>query len=321
MFYKFFNNSKPFTVIVILVIIVATSIASSIFFFRNSIDITFTIPLTDWTISSAFSIVLSTAIILLIAFIYQKFLRRFKVISGNSFALFFFAITLGIDQLFFTLNEVLIAYLFIVFAIENLLGLSHESKPSLKLFNAGFLIGIAALIYPYMVIYMILVYTSIVIFGNDGWKNWIMPIFGFIVTYYLLFTYLYVFDNVEFLVNRLNTLSFNWENIALLKNKQSALAWMIIFGMTLWSTKDYSMNSSRQKIEAKKAYTLNYLSLLVGVFVIVYGNIKTGAELIIILFPIAAIWAKYLQHVKKKWAKDIYFYLVILAITISHILF
>jgi hypothetical protein len=321
MFYKFFNNSKPITVIIILIIIVATSIASSIFFSRNNVDTTFFIELTNWTISSGFSIVFSTAIILLIAYIYQKFLRKFKVISNNSFALFFFAIMLGIDQLYFTLNEALISYLFIVFAIQNLLRMSHESKPSLKLFNTGFLIGIAALVYPYMSMYMILVYTSIIIFGSDGWRNWVMPLFGFIVTYYLLFTYLFVIDDVEFLKAKFQAITFNSENISLLKNRQSAVAWAIIFAMTLWSTKDYSLNSHRQKIDTKKAYTLNYLSLLIGLFVIIFGNIKTGAELIVLLFPIAAIWSKYLQHLKKTWTKEVYFYLVILAITISHILF
>lgn len=322
MFYKFFNNSKPGTILLLLLITVTISVASNIFFVRNNIETSFLIRLGQLRLPSSFSLILASVFILTISIIYQFLLRKYNVLRDNSFALFFFTIMLGVDQKLFLLNDILISYLFIVFAIGNLLSLNENTNIGPRLFNAGFFIGLASLIYPHMFLYTVLIYVAIIIYGAGGWRNWFVPLLGILIPFYFSFTVYYLLDQTDQYAQYFQSMfEFNLNGISILNNKQQAFSWFIIFALTLWSTKDYTINLRNQKFDTRKAYSLNYTSLLVAIAIIILGDIKDRSEMIIVLFPIAAIWAKYLQHYKKNtWKREIYFYLSMLAVTLSHLL-
>lgn len=92
-----------------------------------------------------------------------------------------------------TLSPLLLGQMFIIFALSALLPTSREGYDNRRLFRAGFLIGLAALCYLPLVLFVGLGLFAVLIFAANSFRSALLLVCGFLSPYALVATvFLYV---------------------------------------------------------------------------------------------------------------------------------
>ncbi|MBF9235780.1 hypothetical protein I2I05_00080 [Hymenobacter sp. BT683] len=92
-----------------------------------------------------------------------------------------------------TLSPLLLGHTFIVFALSALLPTSREGYDNRRLFRAGFLIGVAALCYLPLSLFVIVGLFAVVIFAANSFRSSLLLLCGFFFPYALLATFFFYF--------------------------------------------------------------------------------------------------------------------------------
>ncbi|MGI4734019.1 MAG: hypothetical protein ACRYG7_02450 [Janthinobacterium lividum] len=91
------------------------------------------------------------------------------------------------------LSPLLIGHTFIIFALSALLPTSREGYDNRRLFRAGFLVGLAALCYLPLALFMALGLFAVLIFAANSFRSALLMVCGFLSPYALVATvFLYV---------------------------------------------------------------------------------------------------------------------------------
>ncbi len=318
MFTRFFDNTRPITVLVLFVTLTVISITGVYIYFT---DIDFQ---TTYLVDSYFEFfgnftkaILSVFLILALGFLVNFIVHDNSITRGNSYALLFFVVLVASDPSLTILNPVLASVFFVVLALKDLLSLHEHKEMTQKLFNTGLLLGIASVIYPYAILYVVLIFLGIVIYGADSWRQWFIPILGIVVPYYVLFSWHFWFDKLDYYWDTFFIKTFYITESSFHESIETLVVWGVFTLLTIFSILDYSKNKSSHKLDTRKGYTMTYLALFVGVIITLVGSINNGQELIILFLPISIIWAKFVQHQKKELYKTIFILVVVLNILLS----
>jgi len=91
------------------------------------------------------------------------------------------------------LSPLLIGHTFIIFALSALLPTSREGYDNRRLFRAGFLVGLAALCYLPLAVFVVLGLFAVLIFAANSFRSSLLLVCGFLSPYALIATvFLYV---------------------------------------------------------------------------------------------------------------------------------
>ena len=318
MLIRFFDNTRPITILVLLISLAIIS-TLSIYSYFNNVDFQ-SIYLIDNYYPSLGKIapsVISVFIILALGLIVHFIVHDNSITRDNSFALLFFVVLVASHPSLSILNPVLASVLFVLLALKNLLSLHEHKNMTQKLFNTGLLLGIASIIYPYAILYGVLIYLGIVIYGADSWRQWFIPILGIIIPYYALFSWYFWFDDLDYYWNAFFIKSFYITDSSFHESAQTIIVWGVFLLLTIISIFDYSKNMSQHRPDTRKGYTMAYLALFIGVVISLLGKINNGQELIIVFLPLSIIWAKFVQHQKKELYKILFVLVVIINTVLS----
>jgi len=318
---QFFNNTRPITVLVLFITLALISIAG-VFIYFNNVDFhnTYQIVSNYQELGSLLQSFMSIALVLSLGFLVNFIVHDNSITKDNSYALLFYVVLIASDASLTILNPVLISVFFVVMALKNLLSLHEHKEMTQKLFNTGLLLGIASVIYPYSILYGVLIFLGIVIYGADSWRQWFVPIIGIVIPYYILFSWHFWFDSLDYFWNTFFIKSFYITESSFHKSLETIIVWGIFSLLTLFSIVDYSNNMNSHKPDTRKGYTMTYLTLFVGIVIALVGTINNGQELIILFLPISIIWAKFIQHQKKKRYKNIFIIVVLANVLLSIVL-
>ncbi|PSR55238.1 hypothetical protein AHMF7605_17850 [Adhaeribacter arboris] len=93
-----------------------------------------------------------------------------------------------------TLTPLLLGMTFIVFSLNYLISFSKEGENNRQLFKAGFILGLGALCYLPLVLFLIVAIFAIILFASGSVRSSLLLLCGFIFPYSLVLTY-YLYTN------------------------------------------------------------------------------------------------------------------------------
>ena len=296
---NFFNKSKPAIVFIIAIyLFVYFTIANVVFNFAGF----------SWSyllkeIGVFFSLIL---FLILIKFIINKN----NLTLDNSYALLLAVFLLGIFHEILFANRILFANIFLLLAYRKVYSLRSNINTKLKLFDAGFWIGISVLIYSWSIFYIILIYAAMLLFQKVTLKNLAIPLVGLVMPVFIFFTYTFYVDNLEafyrvfYLAPSFSYNSYNQLQLLI------PIAFLITIAM--WSIVSVTPKVVSSGTSFKKLWNLVIVHLLISVIIIVLSPIKNGSEMLFMVFPITIIIANFLQKSESKNFKNLIFYLFLL---------
>ncbi len=216
------------------------------------------------------------------------------------------------------LHPAIIANIFILLTIVEILSSYRQPKIYKASFNSGFLIAMAGLFYINANFLLLFVFISLLVLHSFNWREWISVILGF-STPYLITVFIYYYTN-------------NWTGLemitsAILKHNSLKLIWpysYYIFSGVLFLTGILSIFKLSTTYSNNKISTRNYFSLfailailIVIIFIVVpFASIEL---IVIVAIPLSYLLANYYLSHANKWVQEISFIFLLSAFIFFYI--
>jgi len=221
------------------------------------------------------------------------------------FALFF----LAIPQAFLD-YKIILSNFFILLALRRIISVRSKKETIKKLFDSGFLIGIATLFYFWAILFFPLVFIALLLFSETTPKYYLVPFIGLatvallaistsLLIYQDYFTSLHLNPDVNFDFSSYNSLQFI-----------TVITMIASFG--LWSSLFY-LNDIKKKMRSyRPSYKILFASCVLATVIVVLTPIKNGSEFLFLFGPLAVIITNYVETIKEKWFKEVFLGLMII---------
>ncbi|PIF69752.1 DUF6427 family protein [Flavobacterium sp. 2] len=294
-----FKKSTPlnYSLVVILILV---------FFFM------FQIRETSW-INSYFTIFqkLSLLCFILASFFMINFIVKKNGLSkDNGYAIFFYLLFILFFPTIFNNPDVIYANFFILLALRRLISLQSLKASKEKIFDASFWIFVASLFQFWCVLFLILVFISIVFHVSRDYRNWVLPFIALLAVtlVFIMISLMFNINAVEFLQKRavidfrIDYFKNNYENGALSIYVAVALFFVISMITTL-SNRPQIVHASYKKIVA-------YFFIAALVFIV--SPDKSNDLLLFSIAPLTIMAASHIEYVQQKLNNEIVFYVLIL---------
>jgi len=290
---NFLEKSKPINFIIYLGL-----------FFSFFFTATFLNSFTDGFIFAKVLEILWFLLLFLVVFFFYNFIvSKNQLTFDHSYAYFIFTLTIILFTTKLLDSKPLLLLIIHLLFLRKIYSLHSSKKVLQKLFDSGFWLGILFILDPLTIVFLLLIYASMLLQRKTTIHTLLSPIIGFISPLIIYFTYLFWTDSVAdfiqlFQFNRINNL------VIYSKNHTSWIFGSIILLSTiaifLKSPRALSINNS-----FKKSWILLIINLIIAVIFALITIKKDGSEITFLLIPASIIIANGFEVIQKNIIKNI----------------
>ncbi|KAF2511321.1 DUF6427 family protein [Flavobacterium foetidum] len=293
-----FKKSTPlnYSLVVILILV---------FFFM------FQIKDPSWVSSYflAFQKVSLLCFILASFFMINFIVKKNGLSKDNGYAIFFYLLFLLFFPTLFNNSNVIYANFFVLLALRRLISLQSLKASKEKIFDASFWIFVASLFQFWSILFLVLVYISIIFHVSRDYRNWVLPFIALLAVAILFYMTSLIFniDAVAFFQERaqidfrIDYFKNNYENGALSIYTAVALFFVTSMLMTL-TNRPQIVHSSYKKVVAY---------FFIATFVYIISPNKSNDLLLFSIAPLTIMATSHVEYMQQKLNNEIAFYVLI----------
>ncbi|MEO8253236.1 MAG: DUF6427 family protein [Flavobacterium sp.] len=243
-------------------------------------------------------------LVILASALITNFISKRNDLSKDSAysVLFFLLFLLFFPSLFDNINLVF-ANFFILLAFRRLISLQSQKASKEKIFDASLWIFVAALFHFWCILYLVLVFVSIISHVAGDYRNWLLPFIAFFAIAIIFTVYSLVFNNdaITYIINGVKTnfsidyFTNNYQNAALSVYATIALFFIISLLMTL-SSRPLLVHASFKKI---------IIAFLIGIVIYVISIPKSNDLLIFTIAPLAMMTTSHIEMPQLKLNQEL----------------
>lgn len=235
--------------------------------------------------------------------------------EGQVFASIIFIIFCGLHDATLGLNAALIANVFLILAIFEIFGIYLKKDVSIPLYNFGFFIGLASLLYPPYYVFIFLGFISIVILRGTRLREFLQIIGGFINVYLLVYVVLYLLNLEGEFWNKQISGFFEPYMLSMNYGDRGWLALILICLFMAICILNYQYFQTKRSMINQKQYDIIYWTLLISTFSIFFLEIDKVYHLTIFFTPLALLTGGLITRIKNPLIQEtLHLFLVITAL-------
>lgn len=229
--------------------------------------------------------------------------------KDNGYAILFYLLFVLFFPTIFNNSNVIYANFFILLALRRLISLQSLKASKEKIFDAAFWIFVASLFQFWSILFIILVYISIIFHVSRDYRNWVLPFIALLavtILFYMTALILNI-DAITFIQERalidfrIDYFKNNYENAALSIYTAVALFFVTSMLMTL-SNRPQIVHSSYKKIVA---------CFFIAVFVYIISPNKSNDLLLFSIAPLTIMATSHVEYMQQKLNNEIVYYTLI----------
>ena len=253
---------------------------------------------------------LLTLLLLLASLFFVNFIVKKNGLTKNSSypILLFFLFTILFPSVFNNSN-LLFANFFLLLAVRRLISLQSLKLPKEKIFDASIWIFIATLFHFWCILFIILVYISIIFHASRDYKNWLLPFVAFITTAIIFIFAALIFDKswIDYIIRQSQTnfqidyFTSNYQNLAL--SFYAIIAVYFLFSMI------FSLTNRPLILQA--SYKKMIFGFLIGIVIFLISPEKNNATLLFTFFPLAVMGTNNVEYSQSKMYQEIILFTVL----------
>jgi len=286
-----FNKSKHINFLIVLVVVLAIFVIAN--FNAIFIDNEGILP-----IHSKF--ILITFFVFLFDFIVSKN----DLTERNSYELMSFGVLLGIFPQIWNNIDLLLANLFIVFALRRIISLSSKKSIKKKLFDASFWIALATLFYFWSILFFAIVIVALIYYSQNDVKNIIIHVVGMAVVAIFLLVYNVLFYDVYIRPS-------NFERYASLdytayNSLEFIIKLTVLFTAFIWTLIFFFRSMPEKNKKMRPSYFIVAWSSIIAILIAIISPQKNGSEFVFLLAPFSIILGNYIEAISERWFKEIF---------------
>ncbi|WP_225035902.1 DUF6427 family protein [Winogradskyella sp. SM1960] len=294
---RIFSKSKPINFIIVAVYV------SLLFVITN-----YTSLFSD--LNSVLTTLFKWAITMFLLFLLDFIVSKNKLSKRNSYALMTFGLLFGLFPEAMAHLDLLLANLFIVFALRRLISLHSNLYIKKKLFDAGFWIVLASLFYFWAILFFALVIVALIYHSQNDFKNVIIPFIGVATVAILLVAYnIVVYDEY---IRPSNFKRYASLDFTAYDSKESILKLTILFTALIWTLIYFFKNIPDKNKKLKPSYFLIAWASVIAILIAVIAPVKNGSEFLFLFAPFSIIMANYIEVISERWFKEVFIVLLLI---------
>ncbi|MCB9360563.1 MAG: hypothetical protein H6587_08255 [Flavobacteriales bacterium] len=241
-----------------------------------------------------------------------------KLFKSNSFLVALFYVLLnGAGLVLFSLNLILVVNTFVLLLIHQLFKLYNLQQATTTLFNLGFFVGIATVLYNPLIVLLPLAFFGIAYVRTPKGKDFLILLIGLLVPFIYWLTYLY-------LTNQLITIIDNYVLFHTDKADKAIATNYYFLGfislLSVLAVLNLVLTIGRNVVKTRKL--LMMVLLLLGVCSVTYffSTQNYRVTYLILTVPVAIVLANFFTSIKKRIIGELIFMLLIATILFDYFL-
>ncbi|HOJ89693.1 MAG TPA: hypothetical protein PLH86_01240 [Saprospiraceae bacterium] len=249
--------------------------------------------------------IIATLVISLIAIILGNIVVKFRLIpNGQLFASIFFIIFCGLHANTLALTPSLIATLFFAIAVQQIMGIYNQKSSPLKIFNFGFFVGLASLIYLPFYIFILVGIISLIVLKGFKVRELFQILVGFFCVYFLFCTAGFAFDFLDEFYELQVKAFFSPYAFSLSFGGHGLVAMGILSLVFIAAFISLNLFQLKKTIIVQKYYDLFFWIIFVGLLSLLFLNIKEINHIHLFLVPLSILMGLMISKIKNQLLAD-----------------
>ncbi|PKP18604.1 MAG: hypothetical protein CVU07_01610 [Bacteroidetes bacterium HGW-Bacteroidetes-23] len=244
-------------------------------------------------------------LLLLVAslFITNFITKRNGLSKDNSFSVLFFVSFLLFIPSAFDNFKIILSSFFILLAMRRLISMKSLLTPKEKIFDASLWIFIATLFHFWSILFIFIVFVSIIFHVSGDYRNWVLPFIAFF-TVGILFIFFSLLIDKEWLDIVWNQTGTDFSFYYLEKSaSNAALVLYALFAVVFLISMIFTM--SKRPIIMLASYKKVIFIFLISVLIYVISPEKSNSLLLFGLMPISVLATGFVEMNKDTVLKEI----------------
>ncbi|MEO5775955.1 MAG: DUF6427 family protein [Flavobacterium sp.] len=281
------------------------------FFMYQSSDLLATIS------TNGFSKTATLVLLLLACFSLVSFtVKKNNLTKNSTYTILFFLLFLLIFPSIFNNSNLLFANFFLLLAIRRLISLQTLKAPKEKIFDASMWIFIASLFHFWCILFIILVYASIIFHVSRDFRNWLLPFVAFFATAVIFLVAALVFD-ITWIAHIINQTQTNFELNYFTNNYQNiALSFFVVIALYFLLSLVLSLTNKPLILQA--SFKKMIFGFLIGVTIFLISPDKNNEMLVFTFMPLSVMCTTNIEYSQSKMYQEIVLLLLIVGCFFSY---
>ena len=247
-------------------------------------------------------------------FLVNFIVKKNGLTKNSSYAILFFILYLALFPSIFGNLKLLLANFFVILAIRRMISLQTLKSPKEKIFDASLWIFIASLFHFWCILFLFVIYVSIIFHVSRDYRNWLIPFIavGAGAIIFVLFSLIFDQNWVEHLIKQ-TEMNFQWDYFVN-NYKKIALTLFALFGIYFVFSMIFTVGNKPLVLQA--SYKKMIVSFFIGVLVFLFSPDKSNAILVFTFLPLSVLSTNNIEYSQNKTYQEIVLFTVAI-ITIS----
>jgi len=253
-----------------------------------------------------------TRIILLLSsfFLVNFIVKRNGLTKNSSFSILFFLLYLLLFPSVFNNPKTIFANFFLLLAYRRIISLQTLKAPKEKIFDASIWIFVASLFQFWCIIFILLVYISILFHASRDYRNWLLPFIAFFVTS-LLFIICSLMFNENWINQIMNQIQLDFNFNFLTSNLNSISGWIfMVFGSYFLLAMVFSLTNKPLVLQA--SYKKMIFGFVFSVLIFLFNIEKNNDLILFSYFPLSVLSTNAIEYSNNNWYKEIILWMVLI---------
>ena len=248
-------------------------------------------------------------VIMASVFITDFVVKKIGFSKDSTYTIFFYFLFLLFFPSVLDNTNLIISNFFILLALRRLISLQSLKASKEKIFDASLWIFLAALFHFWSIIFIVLVFISIIFHVSRDYRNWMLPFIAFFIAgiMFLLFATVFHLNVVEYILKsvkinfKIDYFTNNYQNGALSIYATVALFFLVSMFATL-SSRPQLLHTSFKKIIA---------SFFIGVVIFLISSNKSSDLLVFTFAPLAMMATSHIEVPQLKLKQEMVLFVLI----------
>lgn len=246
--------------------------------------------------SSAFAIFKKAILFLVLlgsVFITSFIAKKNGLSKDSSYTIFFYFLLLLFFPSIWNDTNLILSNAFVLLALRRLISLHSLKASKEKIFDASLWIFVAALFHFWSILYIVLVFISIIFHVSRDYRNWVLPFIAFFAVgiISMLFSVIFYKDVVGY-ISENATVNFNIDYFT--NNYQNA-AFSIYLTVALFFVVSMLLSLPNRPLVLHTSYKKIIGSFFIGIVIFVVSSSKSNDLLVYTIAPLSIMATSHIE--------------------------
>jgi hypothetical protein len=252
---------------------------------------------------------ISILLLVLLSFFLVNFISLKNALTQNdNYAILLYLVFILLFPSVLSNSKIVLSNVFLLLALRRLISLKTLSSSKEKIFDASFWIFLSAIFHFWSILYILLVFISIVFHSGKDYKNWILPFVSFFCVWILyIATSLILYDNYS--INKdVFEVSFNFFDF---KNSYENMTLAAFVSISVLFFASQTIDYQNKPLNMQSSYKQIYFAFILSIGIYVFSANKSNDLLLYSFAPLSILGANMFEKMENSIYKEVSLYLLL----------